>query len=687
MYDIKGVTFILYILYININIYKMATLEEQLLKISKGKSHTLTQEDINKNFFLVRRNTKYTGKIISLLPGNFAKVYTIENKTTNTINTDPVDGYKVYPIEEPYKSFITRFLEKEKAKAQEYEEIRQAAQELGGLRELRELREGRLSAAAGGGSKMPSLSDTLAQRLRNDPRVLKELEAHRPAFEARRAMIKEKDEIGELSLPYKKYETKMLDWNKLYIVSRFADFQEECEYFIYEPKRGILYYNIQLVDLNLDDEVPNLILKNIQGGPEIPFPIGKKQYLFLRTRRNKVCALPECNATKYDEGVELKKCQKCMSIFYCSKEHQIEDWSRHHPECKVERRMNKKLEELLIIISNDKLFVLKMLSLCRNATRDCLVNFQRFIQLYNEDNVGGMLGDLKSLKNLKKSATKNQVIKVKELIQKVDESRKNLDPLLEEVHENRTFIEHVTEKAQSFAEEMCVKEMSEETAERLCNDETITRMYNSLSELITTNNIVKFKEDNPHLSFEESNIYGSLLCDYANKNVSYAYQVFRDFFDAFAPENDIQNLNDLVENIEIVPTQISNLMWICDPLLDKENFTSDIADPTQDCIGGGACTSRKEEYDRLRELVRSGNFVDVYNDFHSGVVSGDVSGGAVMSPLVPQEDDELGGGRSRKSMKRKYMKRKSMKRKSMKRKSMKRKSKRKSIKKYKRKTI
>ena len=707
----------------------METLEKKLLSL--GTPLTLTQKNINKNFFFVFKNHKFIGKLISLTSDN-AQVFVTEKMEEISLPIGP-DSYKVFPMKEPFEQVITDFLKEKNVEKQEYEEIRQAAQVLGGLSAaggkiqrtdiqqnpfdidlLRALREGereisaaqalggRLSAPRAGGGRQ-TLKDLLDAKL-EDPELRKKFEENSRAFKARMATMKAQTGEPLLPLPHREYQTQMLDWNNLYIVSRFADFQEECKYFIYEPKRGILYYNIQLVDLNLDDEVPNLILKNIEGGegsPEVTFPIGKKQYLFLRTRRNKYCALPGCNASKYDEGVVFHKCKKCMSVFYCSKEHQLLDWKegkhkgRHQKECREERKMNEKINKLLICISNDKIFVLKMISLCRNAIRDSLDIFQRFINLYDENHVQRILEKIpvehERLNELLRCSSTNpndlkriSILKkvVEDYIGTLDKAREEMNPLLEEANEETTIISNATTKADYFVAEMYAD-----------NQEEYVEIRRKLEETL-------FKEDNPDLSFEERNIFGSLLCNYANNSLSNVYNVFMIFFQDFSPENDTQELHSFLSILKNVKKQITNLMWICDPLLNRDNFTSDTAETIQDeCIGGGACTSRKEEYDRLREMVRTSDFVNIHNDFDSEDVRG--GGGAVMSALVPQKDDELGGGRSRKYMKsRKYMEsrksRKSMKsrksRKSMKsrksRKSRKSMKSRKSKKNYlKRKTI
>lgn len=671
----------------------METLETKLLK--KGYPLTLTQEDIGKNFFFVFKNLKYTGKLKSLTSDN-AKVWVTEKKEEISLPIGP-DRYKVFNMEEPFLKVITDFVKEKNVEKQEYEQAlgRQSAARAPGKIQrtdiqqnpfdsdlLRALREGereisaaqalggRLSAPrAGGGGQ--TLKDLLDAKL-EDPELRKKFEENSRAFKARMATMKAQTGEPLLPLPHREYQTQMLDWNNLYVVSRFADFQEECKYFIYEPKRGILYYNIQLVDLNLDDEVPNLILKNIEGGegsPEVTFPIGKKQYLFLRTRRNKYCALPGCNATKYDEGVVLQKCKKCMSVFYCSKEHLLLDWKegkhkgRHQKECREERKMNEKINKLLIFISKDKFFILKMISLCRNAIRDSLDIFQRFINLYVENHVQRILEKIpveheRLNELLRRSSTNPNDLKrisilkkvVKDYIGIVNKAREEMNPLLEEANEETTIISNATTKADYFVAEMYADNQEEYVEIRRKLDET-------LSSVLKTNNIDKFKQDNPHLSFEERNIFGSLLCNYANKSVSDVYNVFMIFFQQFLPENNTQELHSFLSILENVKKQITNFMWICDPLLNIDNFTSDTAETIQDeCIGGGACTSRKEEYDRLREMVRTGDFVNIHNDLDSidGGVRG--AGGAVMSALVPQKDDELGGGRSRKYMKsRKYM--------------------------------
>ena len=47
--------------------------------------------------------------------------------------------------------------------------------------------------------------------------------------------------------------------------------------------------------------------------------------------------------------IDLKKCSKCRSVWYCSKEHQTEDWKRHKDqECKIFCRTRESQKKLAL---------------------------------------------------------------------------------------------------------------------------------------------------------------------------------------------------------------------------------------------------------------------------------------------------------------------------------------------------
>jgi hypothetical protein len=60
------------------------------------------------------------------------------------------------------------------------------------------------------------------------------------------------------------------------------------------------------------------------------------------TGKPTVCARIECcNTTKLKVSqlylmdlIECKKCSRCTQVYYCSRECQVADWSRHKPDCK-----------------------------------------------------------------------------------------------------------------------------------------------------------------------------------------------------------------------------------------------------------------------------------------------------------------------------------------------------------------
>lgn len=41
-----------------------------------------------------------------------------------------------------------------------------------------------------------------------------------------------------------------------------------------------------------------------------------------------------CHSLRSVDGSQLNVCSRCERVAYCSREHQVEDWQRHKPECK-----------------------------------------------------------------------------------------------------------------------------------------------------------------------------------------------------------------------------------------------------------------------------------------------------------------------------------------------------------------
>ena len=50
--------------------------------------------------------------------------------------------------------------------------------------------------------------------------------------------------------------------------------------------------------------------------------------------------------------VSTLKCSKCLSIYYCSAEHQLQDWSTHKLECKL-MRSDANIQEASMMTSLD----------------------------------------------------------------------------------------------------------------------------------------------------------------------------------------------------------------------------------------------------------------------------------------------------------------------------------------------
>ncbi|XP_051156938.1 uncharacterized protein LOC127278971 [Leptopilina boulardi] len=62
--------------------------------------------------------------------------------------------------------------------------------------------------------------------------------------------------------------------------------------------------------------------------------------IFHKTFYPNACHVCNC----FGEKVNLKRCGACDMISYCSKEHQLKDWSSHKEICKVIRQIKKELE-------------------------------------------------------------------------------------------------------------------------------------------------------------------------------------------------------------------------------------------------------------------------------------------------------------------------------------------------------
>lgn len=57
----------------------------------------------------------------------------------------------------------------------------------------------------------------------------------------------------------------------------------------------------------------------------------------------------KCRFCNKFEDLTLKICKKCRSVRYCSKQHQIDDWNRHKPECrKLEKKRDYKKQMALV---------------------------------------------------------------------------------------------------------------------------------------------------------------------------------------------------------------------------------------------------------------------------------------------------------------------------------------------------
>ena len=74
--------------------------------------------------------------------------------------------------------------------------------------------------------------------------------------------------------------------------------------------------------------------------------ISDKETVALLARRRvikKCCAV--CGATAQDKN--LKRCGKCRSVQYCSREHQVKDWENggHKQLCKQLRKQQKKKKD------------------------------------------------------------------------------------------------------------------------------------------------------------------------------------------------------------------------------------------------------------------------------------------------------------------------------------------------------
>jgi hypothetical protein len=49
------------------------------------------------------------------------------------------------------------------------------------------------------------------------------------------------------------------------------------------------------------------------------------------------CALPTCGAQEVHAS-QFKRCSACLSVVYCCKEHQVQDWPAHKAACRAARK-------------------------------------------------------------------------------------------------------------------------------------------------------------------------------------------------------------------------------------------------------------------------------------------------------------------------------------------------------------
>ncbi len=57
-----------------------------------------------------------------------------------------------------------------------------------------------------------------------------------------------------------------------------------------------------------------------------------------------VCALPTCGAQEVHAS-QFKRCSACLSVVYCCKQHQVEDWPAHKAACRAARKAEQDADE------------------------------------------------------------------------------------------------------------------------------------------------------------------------------------------------------------------------------------------------------------------------------------------------------------------------------------------------------
>jgi hypothetical protein len=113
-------------------------------------------------------------------------------------------------------------------------------------------------------------------------------------------------------------------------------------FLLYKPARGtdiksiaqlLAECAINCCDAWQENHIMNALLNETSSVPQLHDVLRSMPPKPLREWKGRRCELPDC--TTKGEGIynNLKKCARCMAVYYCCKEHQSEHWPEHRLAC------------------------------------------------------------------------------------------------------------------------------------------------------------------------------------------------------------------------------------------------------------------------------------------------------------------------------------------------------------------